>query len=165
MKVSHFFSSIIAAVSILVSLSLSSCTDTEPSVLVSNAPIDLEVMLDIQGFELPEYALTLESPMKVIGYRQECQCYSKVFEDEAYIDATGHLVFVNNSHYWLNDRLMTFTVYWPAESTVITDAYGRLVSGDFVVYGHTVPMNPTLERSGSTISKDLLIIRSFESDK
>ncbi|MDE5794027.1 MAG: hypothetical protein K2I08_04840 [Muribaculaceae bacterium] len=161
MKANRFFFSFVAALSIFVSMSLSSCTDLEPD--ESNAPIDLEVLLDLKGLELPSDALTIANPMKVIGYRQECQHYSKVFEDEAYIDSSGHLVFLHNSHNWLNDRLMTFTVYWPVEATITTDDYGRISSGDCIVAGHTVPMNPIIPKSG--ISNDLLIIRPFNSIK
>lgn len=149
----------------IISSLLSSCSyydfDPETEKKVTDTPISLEVILDVKETDLPEDAFSRTNPIKVIGLRQECGAYSEVFVEDAYIDDSRHVVFLNNPHSWLKDRLMMFTAYWPADAAVTTDNYGRITEGNCVVAAHTLPVNPTIEREDHTISYDPLIIRDF----
>ena len=157
MKASIFLHTIAATISILGCLALSSCSGFDSYVEETSVPIDLEVISNLNEEDLPENAMSAASPLKVIGYKQECGKYSKYFEEEAYLK-DGHLVFINQNHYWLTDRLMIFSVYWPADAEITTDAYGRITSGDCLISGHSVPMNPTLSKNDHTVSDRRLLL-------
>lgn len=164
MKKNYSFTVLVVAMAAIISSLLSSCSyyvDPEAEKKVTDTPINLEVILDIKEADLLEDAFTRTNPIKVIGLRQECGAYSEVFIEDAYIDDYGHIVFLNNPHCWLKDRLMMFTAYWPADAAVTTDNYGRITGGNCIVAGHTVPMNPTIERKHHTISHDPLVLRAF----
>lgn len=162
MKKNFSFSALVLAIVALSATLLTSCIDYASQVEDSGVPISLEVVVNLKDIDLPEEALTAKSPVKVIGLRQECGCYTKVFVEDAYIDESGRVVFLNASHTWLSDRLMTFTVYWPAEATITTDCYGRITEGDCIVYGHSCPMNPILPRKDSSIQDYRFCLYPFD---
>lgn len=161
MKASSFISILVCAAYLLVTSVLTSCED--PYVEISAVPIKLQVILPSTEDEvLPDDAFSPDNPVRVVGYRQECQCYSKVFVEDAYIDEAGELVFINKPHYWLNDRLMKFTVYWPANSNVVMDNYGKVTSGDCVLVGHSIPMNMAMPNKDGSVSSYKFVIRPFD---
>ncbi|MBD5583724.1 MAG: hypothetical protein HDQ88_01440 [Clostridia bacterium] len=166
MKANSFFFALVASLSILTSFGLSSCSEDyglSSGLSFSDMVIQQPAFLspEAQSLVYPD-SISKDNPIKVVvfGYLH-CHLYTKLYETEAYFDDNKNLVFLDGNKYWLSDKLMSFAAYWPMDSQVAFDDYGRIIDGNCVICGHTLPVNKFFKPDITTQSYSPLILRPF----
>ena len=149
------------AVAIATSLAIlfTSCSSMEDE--GTGYPLKLSAINEAAS-EVPEIALSEESPCRVVAFARDraCEPYFFLFEDTAYV-SQGKLQWIEKFHYWPG-VYTKFVAYWPADSKVELDESGNVISSDCILIAITGPYNhfsesPTLKfypyKSASTQSR------------